>query len=111
MIEHGDDRLTKDGDRQSRPRFQPNEPFAIQLENDFAWIGNWKIEYGDLVQVITSMYEFIELIRGVAAAGKDHPQAVTRTTVTFIGDPPSPGQGGMFGSAFLWELSRQSVSH
>jgi len=111
MIEHADDRLTKGSTRPSRQPFKDQEPYAVRLENDWAWMGDWKIDYRDLVTLITYLYEFIELLRGVKAAGQDHPQSVTRTTVTFIGTPPSQPGANMYGSDYLWELSRQSVSH
>jgi hypothetical protein len=111
MIEHADDRLTKGSTRPSRQPFKDQEPYAVRLENDWAWMGDWKIDYRDLVTLITYLFEFIELLRGVKAAGQDHPQSVTRTTVTFIGTPPSQPGANMYGSDYLWELSRQSVSH
>jgi len=111
MIEHADDRLTKGSTRPSRQPFKDQEPYALRLENEWAWMGDWKINYQDLVTLITYLYQFIELLRGVKAAGQDHPQSVTRTTVTFIGTPPAQQGANMYGSDYLWEMSRQSVSH
>lgn len=111
MIEHADDRLTKESTKSSRQPFRDQEPYALRLENDWAWMGDWMIDYGGLVAVIRYLYEFVELLRGVKTAGHDHPQSVTRTTVTFIGDPPGQYGANMFGSDYLWEMSRQSVSH
>jgi hypothetical protein len=111
MIEHADERLTKASTKPSRQPFKDQDPYALRLENDWTWMGDWKIDYQDLVTLIIYLYEFIEVLRGVKAAGPDHPQAVTRTTVTFIGTPPAQQGAGMFGSDYLWEMSRQSVSH
>lgn len=111
MIEHADERLTKGSTKASRQPFEDQEPYALRLEDDFAWIGGWRIDYRDVVTVLTYLYEFVELLRGVKAAGHDHPQSVTRTTATFIGNPPAQHGANMIGSDYLWELSRQSVSH
>jgi hypothetical protein len=64
MIEHADDRLTKGSTRPSRQPFKDQEPYALRLENDWGWMGDWKIDYRDLVTLITYLYEFIELLRG-----------------------------------------------
>ncbi len=93
MIEHADDRLTKENTKASRQPSKDQEPYALRLEDDFAWMGGWKIDYLDLVTVITYLYEFVELLRGVKAAGNDHPQSITRTTVTFIGKRPDQHGG------------------
>lgn len=111
MIEHADDRLVKKSTKSSRQQFKDEKPYALRLENDFAFIGGWKIDYQDLVTVIAHLYQFIELLRAVKSAGPNHPQSVTRTTVTFIGTPPTQEQAGLHGTDYIWELCRQSVSH
>lgn len=101
MIEHADERLTKESTKPTRKPFTTQEPYAIRLENDWAWMGGWRIEYRDLVTIITNLYEFVELLRGVKLAGQDHPQSVTRTSIMFIGTPPAQSVGGMYGTDYL----------
>lgn len=114
MIEHIDDRLTKSSTKASRPAFEDGQPFALRLENEFVLLGNWMVRYDDLVTVMSLLYDAVTDIRGAEAAGPDHPQAMTRTTVTFIGTPPAgwpETSMAMSASDYLWEISRQSVSH
>ncbi len=59
MVEHADDRLTKQNVRASRQPFTDQEPYTLRLENDFAWIGDWKIDYLDIVDAITYLYIFM----------------------------------------------------
>ena len=109
MIEHADERLTKASTKPGRQPFKDQDPYALRLENDWAWMGDWKIDYQDLVTLITYLYEFIEVLRGVKAAGPDHPQAVTRTTVTFIGTPPAQPGAGMFGGVATGRHAQQHL--
>lgn len=112
MMEHADDRLTMPtpGGR-SRRQLAPDQPYALRLENKSMTLGDLTIRYEEVVQLLRTLYLSIEDIRGAPAAGAGHPMAVTRTSVTYIGEPPTaPGQSWR-SSAFMWELSRQSVSH
>lgn len=106
--------VTKPSTKASRPVFEAGQPYALRLENEFVVLGNWMVRYDDLVTVMSVLYEAVANIRGAEAAGPDHPQAVTRTTVTFIGTPPAgwpQTSMSMSASDYLWEISRQSVSH
>ncbi len=85
MVEHADDRLTKSSARVSRPNFEQGQPYALRLENEFMLLGNWMVRYDDLVTIISLLYETVASIRGTSAAGRNHPQAVARTSVVFIG--------------------------
>jgi len=112
MIEHTDDRLTKPSVKASRPALEQGQPFALRLENEFMVLGNWMVRYEDLVTVLSVLYESVASIRAAPAAGLNHPQAATRTSVVYVGTPP-PGwpQMSVTASDHLWEISRQSVSH
>ncbi len=112
MIEHTDDRLTKSSTRMSRPTFEQGQPYALRLENEFMLLGNWMVRYEDLAAAVSVLYESVARIRGTRAAGSDHPQAATRTSVVFIGTPPNGWpRTSMMASDELWEMSRQSVNH
>jgi hypothetical protein len=109
-VEHADEKLLGKQKYKKSPPFSKYEPYSLRLANTSLVIGNYYLNYRDLVTAMTKAHAAIEHIRGVptGAPGPNFPNATLRTTHPGAA-PPTPGT--MRPSSYLKELSRLTVTH